>query len=375
MSRKVLFLLHYPPPVHGSSMVGEYIRNSKTINNSFKTKYINIGTSRSVDEIGKNPVQKLSRYLQVVWKTFKHVFSEKPDLFYIAITAKGIAFYKDAVLVLIAKLRKLPIVYHMHNKGVSVRQNNVIDNILYKWVFSNSKVILLSTHLYFDISKYVDEKNVFYCPYGIPDIDITITRHIKTTAPVQLLFLSNLIESKGVIVLLESCSILLKKGKAFQCTFVGGEGDIDRVLFEQKVLDLGLSNHVQYLGKKYGSDKHKVFLEADIFVFPTYYHNETFGLVNLEAMQYALPVISTNEGGIPDIIDDEKTGFIVKQKDALHLAEKLEKLIDSPSLRLKMGQLGQNKYKSKFRLGTFEDKVQTILEDILSSTNKDKIAG
>ena len=70
----------------------------------------------------------------------------------------------------------------------------------------------------------------------------------------------------------------------------------------QKINDLNLQEYVTYLGKKYGDYKYEIFQSSDIFVFPTFYHNECFPLVLLEAMMFGLPVISTSEGGIPDIV-------------------------------------------------------------------------
>ena len=59
MKAKILFILHYPPPVHGAAMVGQYIQESNKINNVFEGRYINLGTSRSIDEIGKGGIKKV----------------------------------------------------------------------------------------------------------------------------------------------------------------------------------------------------------------------------------------------------------------------------------------------------------------------------
>ena len=63
MKPKILFILHLPPPVHGSSMVGQYIKDSKIINTSFVAQYINLSTSKTVDEIGKYPILKIGSCL------------------------------------------------------------------------------------------------------------------------------------------------------------------------------------------------------------------------------------------------------------------------------------------------------------------------
>lgn len=61
---------------------------------------------------------------------------------------------------------------------------------------------------------------------------------------------------------------------------------------------------------------------ADSLVFPTFYQGETFGLFLLEAMEYGMSCISTFEGGIPSVLDDNKTGFLVQARDVQTLAEK-----------------------------------------------------
>ena len=80
-------------------------------------------------------------------------------------------------------------------------------------------------------------------------------------------------------------------------------------------------------------------------------------------MQQKLPCISTNEGGIPDIIDEGKTGFIVEKKNAEQLANKLIYLIEHPEQRKEMGKNGYKKYRSQFTLQTFENRMKEILTE------------
>jgi len=364
MKSKILFILHTPPPVHGSSVVGKAIKDSQVIKEAFECTYINLGTSRTVDEIGKNPFVKIGRYLRIIVDVLKQLLTNKPNLCYLAITAKGPAFYKDSLIALLASGFGVRMVYHFHNKGVSTRQHKALDNFLYKSVFKNANAILLSKYLYHDVEKYFTTDSVHYCPNGIPETAISRKPKAKSHA-VEILFLSNLIESKGVFVLLEACKILHDKQIPFHCTYVGSEGDITATRFQQKVQELNLANQVNYAGKKYGPEKEKVFANAHIFAFPTYYKNETFGLVNLEAMQHFLPIVSTFEGGIPDVIEDGVTGFLVPQQDSQALAEKLEILIQNPALRQQMGEAGRLKYEQEFTLNKFEERLKGILMEII----------
>lgn len=114
-------------------------------------------------------------------------------------------------------------------------------------------------------------------------------------------------------------------------------------------------------GKKYNEDKKVFFENADIFIFPTL--NEAFGLVLLEAMQHHLPCVSTTEGGIPGIIDDGKTGFLVPKHDAETLAEKIQTLLSDAALRQRMGEAGREKYEKEFTLEVFEKRMTEILSN------------
>lgn len=116
-------------------------------------------------------------------------------------------------------------------------------------------------------------------------------------------------------------------------------------------------------GKKYNGDKNVFFDNADIFVFPT--SNEAFGLVLLEAMEHAVPCISTREGGVSAIIDDGVNGFMVEKRDANALADRIEFLLTHPEERQRMGKYGYKKFKNKFTLRKFEESMFDILNDCL----------
>ncbi len=364
-TKSILSILHYPPPVHGAAMVGQYIMGNKRINTTFNIQYINLGTSVRVDEIGRAGWLKVKRYFMILRLSFNRLISAKPKLVYFTLTASGAGFYKDALIVLLVKLFGCKVVFHFHNKGVSKRQHRWLDHFIYKVVFKKTRVILLSEHLYSDIEKYVPKERVYICPNGIPEnINERIDKQ-ESKGRVQLLFLSNLIVSKGVYVLLKACQLLVQKNVIFHCTFIGNTGDIDVERFQEEVSSLGLQDYVSYDGPKYGLEKEKAYAKNEIFVFPTFYSNECFPLVLLEAMQSGLPLISTFEGGIRDIVKDGETGFLVEKENEVALADKIEILIKNPELRKKMGEAGRKYYEANFTLEAFESRFHEILEDLV----------
>ena len=136
-------------------------------------------------------------------------------------------------------------------------------------------------------------------------------------------------------------------------------------MYKRQVAKRGLEGMVVYHGRKYGKDKEAFLNGADIFVFPTFYHNECFPLVLLEAMEHGVACISTTEGGIPGIIDDGKTGFLVPKHNAAILANKIETLLTDSALRQHMGEAGREKFEREFTLEVFEKRIVEILNHCL----------
>ena len=402
--KHILFITPLPPPVHGSAMVSQCIKDSELIRGEFDCDFVNLSTSRRMDEIGKGGAKKLLRFAGSFFLLFYKLLVHRYDLCYLAITCHGVGFLKDAPFVLLCKLFGRRIVIHQHNKGMS----GCIDRWPYRWlipyIYKHARVILLSWHLYPDIAQVVKREQVMICPNGIaaeqqvncddsqvnaalPRLGVTqsqgddspatplrltsssaainrseaasLTAH-RSPLTVNLLFLSNLIPSKGVYVLLDACKMLKDRGVAFQCNFVGGESkEMDRRVFEEAVKERGLEGHVLYHGPKYGEEKEHYWSMADVFVQPTY--EDCFPLTILEAMQHGLPVVSTDEGAVPDMVADGENGFVCRRKDVEGLAQALERLLLDEALRHRMGAEGYRIYQEKFTLQCFERRLVECL--------------
>lgn len=318
-----------------------------------------MSTSRRMDEIGKTTIAKPFRMLVAFVRALWLLMTRRYSLCYLAITCHGIGFLKDAPFVMLCKLFGRKIVIHQHNKGMA----NDVDRWPYRWlmpvVYKNAKVILLSWHLYPDVEKIVSKENVLICPNGIK-VNISRRDSREENEVPRLLFLSNLMESKGVIVLLDALKILADQGVPFRCDFVGGETKgIDTKRFNAEINKRGLNNLAVYHGRKYGEDKERILDQSDIFVLPT--NEDCFPLVLIEAMSHGLPCVTTDEGGIPDIVVDGENGLMVQRRDPVSLASGIEKLIVDTGLRSKMGNEGKKRFEQNFT----EDKFEKRLNDIL----------
>ena len=208
---RILFITPLPPPVHGSAMVSQYIKDCKELQEEFICDFVNLSTSRNIDEIGKKSVMKYIRFIGAYFITFWKLLTRQYSLCYLAITCHGMGFLKDAPFVLLCKLFRRKVIIHQHNKGMS----GYVDKQPYKWllplVYKNTKVILLSWYLYPDIEKVVKKEQVVICPNGIPEVFDKEPHFERNNEVPHLLFLSNLIPSKGVYVLLDACKLLKEK--------------------------------------------------------------------------------------------------------------------------------------------------------------------
>lgn len=347
-------------------MVGKWIKESKIVNENFNGRYINLLASKTVQDSGNVSLRKIFGFVKIwVRIFFELLLKKRPDMCYLALTTTGAAFYRDTMVIFLLKLFRVKRVYHLHNKGVLQKARSKVHSIFYRYVFNGAEVILLSKYLYRDVKVFVPKAKAHVCPNGIPGIAPHLEQKSTDHVP-QILFLSNLIESKGVGVLLKALQILKDRGHAFECLFVGGEGDISRERLLGMAEEMNMRQHIKYLGKKHGEEKKRILESADIFSLPTYYQKECFPLVLLEAMQNELPIVATREGGIPSIVENDLNGFLVPQQDAVQLAEKLKLLITNPQLRRKMGAAGRERFEKSYTLEHFENRIVAIFKLIVA---------
>jgi glycosyltransferase involved in cell wall biosynthesis len=175
-----------------------------------------------------------------------------------------------------------------------------------------------------------------------------------------------MLKTKGVFDLLEACKILHGQGADFECRFVGSWHDIKEIEFFHFVNTNGLEQKVKFLGPQYGQDKDKALSQSDVLCLPTYYPLECFPLIILDGMRWGLPVISTDEGAIPEIIDDGVSGYVINKKAPEELAEKLAYLMQHDDVRKKMGDAGRTKFLERYTQPIFENTLCQILEKALA---------
>lgn len=369
--KKIIFLLHLPPPCHGAAMVGSYVRDSELIRDQFDSEFINISTSGTLSEIGGVSLGKVIRYFGIWIRLLKYLaLRGLPDLIYVTPAVRGMGLVKELPLLCFIRLMRRPIVSHFHNKGLSeyLEEHKVLSGIV-RWIFCDARAhaIIISSRLSGDVRSYFNACNMHVIPYGIPVVGVEYSQQSRSGR--TIVFLGNLIVSKGILDFLDVCRILKERKVGIEALVIGGEADLTSVGLEAEIDKRGIKSICRYNGPAYGDAKFKVLGSADILVFPTYYPYETFGLVNIEAMACGLPVISTNEGGIPDIIDEGVTGYIISKRNPEEIADRIALLINDRSLREKMGRAGREKYLNEYTVSTFNKRIADVLSECMEDAD------
>ncbi len=365
---RLLLLIPLPPPFHGSNIICQYVTESKALREFFNVSVFPLRYASSISDIGSFRLAKLWVLIKNLIFLIYTLAKVKPDYVYFVPAISGLSFFRECVYALLIKLFNIPIIYHLHGKGISDYTRNPILKRIYTWFFHDEHIIHLSPLLYEDIANVVHRRQVHFLANGIRtperlDLD---GKNDRSNGRVTILFLSNLIPSKGPVILLDACARLKKLGYDFKAIFVGNpSNDLSKEKFEDLVKQRDLENHVHYAGPKYGEEKTKMLTSADILAFPTFFRKECFPLILLEAMACGLPVVTTNEGAIPEIIEDGMNGFIVPRKDTITLSDRLALLISNPDQRLKMGEAGRQKYLEHYHIEAFEEHLIDVMNKII----------
>ncbi|MBU1118960.1 glycosyltransferase family 4 protein [Patescibacteria group bacterium] len=196
----------------------------------------------------------------------------------------------------------------------------------------------------------LDASPIFVTPSGITSDDLELgnsdwlkTNH--TRKDTNILFFGRIRKQKGVFTLLNAFEKVKSVIPHTALVYVGpDEKEYDGLEYTPKLKKLvqekGLTD-VHFLGPLYGKDKYDALASASVMCLPSTFEN--FGQSYSQALAQKTPVIGTNAGGIPEIIDHGKDGYLIPLGNVQKLADHLITLLNNPSLQKTMGEYGREK--------------------------------
>lgn len=268
---------------------------------------------------------KKIRFIGVVFFWY-HIFLEikriNPDVVHIqGITLPG----------LLSKIfLKKP--YVVWGQGSDIYIPNLFTKLISKTVLQNaSTVIALSEDMKIKMNTVCKREDIVILPNGIEldnfkDIS-SQKQHNKTEK--TIIFVGTLRHVKGVKYLIKAMKIINEKSRDTNLIIIGDGPDRDKL--ETLIQELNLQNCIHFVGKVSNKEIPEYMAQADIFALPSL--SESFGIVNIEAMASGLPIVTTNVGGLPEIVINTENGFVVEPKNPEVLAEKILLILKNNDLR------------------------------------------
>ena len=195
----------------------------------------------------------------------------------------------------------------------------------------------------------VDRRAEFRHLFGIPEDRFVVGWIGRMTA------------IKRVPDILAAFKALLDRRVAATLCLVGDGPDRDAI--EQLASDLGIVRDVLFVG--YQRDVAPYYAFFDALLLPS--ANEGTPVVAIEALAAGRPVVATRVGGVPDVVDDNESGFLVEVGDIEALTDRLEQLARDPELRARLGAAGRERVVPRYRVERLVDDIDELYRELLTA--------
>jgi len=257
------------------------------------------------------------------------------------------AYWRDMAYLAVAKLVGCRVVYQVHGGAFPVDfcKGSRLRSWLLRAVLRAADVVVLLSEVarqaYFSFDPGL---RVSVVPNAI-EVDGALPDKVRDPlAPLRLVYLGRLVETKGLFEAIEALASLRATGVLTLMTFAGTGPDEARL--KERVSALGLADRVEFKGAVFGAAKGALWQEADVLVFPTYWEGLPYTL--LEGMaSLTVPVICP-VGAIPEVMEHGKQGLFVPPKDPARLAAAIRRLHENRAELVEMARAGRERVLERY---------------------------
>lgn len=182
-----------------------------------------------------------------------------------------------------------------------------------------------------------------------------------------LLFAGRVAQSKGIDLLLRAFARVKRSQKDAELVIIGedfGYETAGRAISMKE----GIERSVHWIGKVSRAELIAAYQYANVFVYPG--RHEAFGIVMLEAQAAGTPVVATNGGAIPFVVEDGKTGLLSKEENSEDVAKNILLLLEHPNRAGKMGRAGQARVRKQFSWDRSIEKLHRLYTDLVKNRKK-----
>ncbi|MHB8277211.1 MAG: glycosyltransferase family 4 protein [Candidatus Humimicrobiaceae bacterium] len=276
------------------------------------------------------------------------------------------------IVFLVSKIRKIPYIAHIH---ADVEASGKLGFLLpfYKKVFlqrilnSALKIIVPSKDYIGLVSKKyaISKAKIYEIPFGVNLKYFNIISN-KMHSPIRLLFVGRFAKQKNIPLLIQSFKLIIERNHQDIELHIVGDGE-EKSKIIALIKSENLEKKVILHGALRGKKLYEIYSNSDIFILTSKY--ESFGIVLIEAMASGLPIIASNILAVRNIIENGKTGLLVKTTPE-DFAEAIEKLLNNPKLREKLSENVLKKVK-KYTWTKTVQKFENIYREVINKNNKE----
>ncbi|HEB78027.1 MAG TPA: glycosyltransferase family 1 protein [Methylothermaceae bacterium] len=255
-------------------------------------------------------------------------------------------------------LRDVPLVIRLHGEiytfykytpGLALTPGLRLSRILQRMALRRARVLISPSQAHaHEIDAELDGKHppITVIPNCI-DLEQLLPQDDVPRDQATVLYVGRLERVKGVLLLLKAAALVVQQLPEVQFLLAGApHPTIDRIELDNLITKHGLENNVHLLGHVPWEELLHLYQKATVCVLPSYY--ETFGLAALEPMAFGTPVIATQAGALPEIVEDGTTGFLIPPGDFKCIAKAIAFLVTDPVLQHETRDNAQKKIRHFF---------------------------
>ena len=238
-------------------------------------------------------------------------------------------------------------------------RRSILHRAILKRTLSRADVILATGEaLAAEAGKYT-EKKITITPFGV-DIEMFKPSVVRAPRPPTVGIVKPLRDRYYGFTNTEAFHLVVSRQPDARLVIVG-DGP-DRSMIESRISQLGLNRSITILPEVPHVDIPAIVRGFDVMVLPS--NAESFGVVALEAASCEVPVVASNIGGLPEVVSDGKTGFLVAPGNVPQLADRLLQLLTTPELRQEFGRQGRALVREKYDWQKCVDRVEDVYMDL-----------
>jgi len=218
------------------------------------------------------------------------------------------------------------------------------------------------------------EDQIDIVPLGVRTFPLFPRERPKASAP-SVVYLGRLEHRKGTVELLQAIPKVLEVVPEARFTLIGADrphapGGRTHAQYLEQEFSPAVRQAITLAGRLGDAEVDRQLQSADLFVAPSRY--ESFGLIFLEAMRWGTPVLGTTAGGIPEIVEHGKSGWLVPPQAPEELARALVLLLQNPSLRHSLGHSGRARAESEFSVETMVTRMEGRYRELMTRRGRRK---